>query len=122
MSTEELYRDLRARFPALADAADKDHRYRWGADFSAHMWFESLARVVNARMGSGKEPERTRELFAYLGNRVGRASGDERDCIDTAFVENLFWDVAPRCASEYWKALPVSLKGLYVAFHGKPPI
>jgi len=51
-------------------------------------------------------------------------TGDEKikDCIDVAFVENLFWRVPTEERISYWEGLPENLKELYVNFHQSKPL
>jgi len=39
-----------------------------------------------------------------------------------SFTENLFWNVPPDNAEQYWSLLPQRLKDLYVAFHQRSPL
>jgi len=71
------------------------HLRQWGEPdpgFS-YAWFESLAKAVNGEMSRQVDVRVHRPLFAYLSAVLPNAAEPVRQCIDVAFVENLFWQV-----------------------------
>lgn len=91
-------------------------------DENAYMWFESLANVINLEMGRGANEELYKGLVEAMSSH--REIGDNivKNCIDVAFVENLFWDVSDRnTIKRFWQILPENLKALYIGFHGRLP-
>lgn len=121
MSIEELYNHVRNEFPELIENTDNDYRYRWGNHFSAYMWFESLANTVNSHMSTGQYVDQIQALFDFLSQQFDCSSDSVKDCIDTSFVENLFWHVDSKASAKFWNRLPNNFKTLYLNFHQKKP-
>ena len=120
----DLYREVRSRFPAMAAAADQDYR-RLNDGFNPpddrYAWFESLANALNDEMRK-KIPYRIHEpLFRFMDGVALRGGEEVGRCLDVAFIENLFWNVPKQNALPYWEKLPPRLKHLYVAFHHHEP-
>jgi len=57
-----------------------------------------------------------------MSEQFENGNSEVKDCIDVAFVENLFWRVSREGTEIFWKNMPVTLKSLYVGFHGRPPL
>jgi hypothetical protein len=120
----DLERFVRERFGDRLADVDKLHIERWGslhADY-VYSWFESLAYALNAAMTKGSEQARFAEVVGSMGAALRSASQEVINCIDVAFVENLFWQVPTDKAQASWALLPEPLKDLYVAFHSRPPV
>lgn len=120
---DDLYHSVHLKFPVVARMADASYAWCFGEkdETLKHLWFETLAKVLNAEMGRGVSPARHEELFGYFAGLLGACSKEVRSCIDVALVENLFHDVDADKAAPFWKALPQPLKALYLGFHGRPP-
>jgi hypothetical protein len=124
-TTSEFYCSARAKFPELAEKADREHVKYWGeaptVEESAYVWFESVSRALNNDMRGGAFIDESGTFFQFVAD-VLRASGEDvKRCIDASFVENLFWQVSPRKAAPYWQRLPQELKRLYLDFHSHSP-
>ena len=120
----DLYRVVRERYPEITVAADRIHGRTWGepAPEFAYSWFESLANALNGEMNKGVDPGKYIKLFSLFSQTLQGCSPEVKECIDVAFVENLFWQVPGDKAEPYWAKLPASLKALYTGFHGRPPL
>ena len=122
----EFFRDARSKFPSLTEKADFHHLKYWGETPSeeqdSYSWFESVARALNSEMKREAYVKETRDFFAYVATILGNSSTEVQNCIDVAFVENLFWEVSPTKAGPYWALLPKSLQELYVDFHHRTPL
>ncbi|MGG2399608.1 hypothetical protein ACJRW5_21930 [Pseudomonas sp. SH1-B] len=120
----DLYNAVRERFPDICEAADSVHAKTWGetSSASAYSWFESLANALNNRMNKGLNASGYMKVFSFLSQAVQTCGPEIRNCIDVAFVENLFWKVPGDKAEPYWEKLPASLKELYVGFHNREPL
>ena len=123
MSLEELSAEVRSRFPAISEAADRLYERQFGADspLYTHSWFESLANAVNLEMSRGIDLTTHGALFAHL-ERALNSSDEVFRCLDVAFVENLFWQVPTAKADPYWQKLPARFKVLYETFHRRKPV
>jgi hypothetical protein len=122
-SVLDLYNAVREQFPAATALADRVHVRQWGELDPAfsYSWFESLAYALNGEM-SREEPYETHEpLFLFLAKALVQRGDAVHNCIDVAFVENLFWQVPAEKRACYWQRLPSSLRELYVAFHRREP-
>jgi hypothetical protein len=118
----QFYRETRERFPAILKDVDKVHLRTWEVgDEDAYMWFHSLAEMFNENMRMNMRLDISGSVFNYMGDRFMTGGGEIRNCIDVAFVENLFWQVSPERARPYWARMPDLLKRLYLGFHSKPP-
>ena len=106
--------------------ADSDYDKRWHSvvetEFSAYMWFESLANALNSEMKQKVPAENYRELLLTISAEFRVGMDDVKTAIDVAFVENLFWQVPESEAAAYWEVLPSNLQALYVGFHGRKPL
>ncbi|SFR39914.1 hypothetical protein SAMN04488005_1426 [Yoonia tamlensis] len=123
MTVLKLYASFRASFAELADATDELHgeAIRAEADPLVYLWFEDLASVLNARMGISDFEAQISRVLTFIDGHWGAGSAEVRACIDTSFVENLFWQVPPHRAEPTWRIMPPRLQNLYIDFHGKPP-
>lgn len=119
----DLFLVIRADFPAISARADQLHAQDWGerAYDEPYSWFESLADVANAAMKQGGAGADWQALMADVEARFLAGTDEIKQCIDVAFVENLFWQVPVQQAGPWWRALPAALKGLYLGFHGRSP-
>ncbi len=123
----EFFQSARAAFPEIAEKADRQHIAYWDeaprAEHDSYSWFESVARALNVEMKQGTYLPESQSFFQFVADVFEKAEGAEvKICIDVAFVENLFWQVAPKKLAPYWHALPPALKKLYVEFHARPPL
>ncbi|MBR2655165.1 MAG: hypothetical protein IKD58_01520 [Loktanella sp.] len=123
---DEFCKSIKARYPVISAKADAEYQRLWD-DFEgehySYSWFEALANALNKEMNKKVSVTEHQELLAVIGSSF--ESGDEaiRQCIEVAFVENLFWQVTPlEFMTAYWSALPENLKELYIAFHGRGPL
>ena len=124
MPVLEFYYETRKKFPVITEKADREHIRNWGdldPEF-AYSWFESLASVLNKEMRREVSPDKYSGVFKYMSTSFNNGDKEVRNCIDAAFTENLFWQVAADKAEPYWKLLPDNLKELYVNFHHKKPV
>ena len=124
MPVAVLYNNVRKSFPDITEKADAIHMQLWDTvdSDSAYSWFESLAKALNSEMAR-EEPENTySQLVEYLAKEYERGDREVQDCIDVAFVENLFWDVMPNKLEPFWRKFPETLKNLYVAFYKATPL
>jgi len=120
----ELYCEVRSRFPAMAANADQDYwRLYEGFDPAENLyaWFESLANALNEEMRKDVSFGTHEPLFLFMDGAASTGIEELSQCVDVAFVENLFWDVPKLKASPYWEKLPPRLKNLYVEFHHHEP-
>lgn len=124
LSLNSLYANVRESFPDLASIADREHA-RLGFEVepgSSFLWFESLAKALNLEMARNVPAEVHEPLFSLIGSVLASGDGEVRECIDTSFVENLFWQVPSATQIRaYWNRMPSSLQAFYVAFHGREP-
>jgi len=111
-------------FPILAAEADRLRLAQWGCapdnESSYFVWFESVARAINSDMRQGVRLAECTAFFESVRRVFHLAEDKVKECIDVAFVENLFWQVPPLAAGPYWKALPPVLKELHLTFHSPP--
>jgi hypothetical protein len=124
MQILEFYNETREKFPEITDKADREHILIW-EDLDPeyeYSWFESLAKAVNGEMDKEVTPDKYKELFLYLSSAFNNGDKDVRNCIDVAFTENLFWQIASDKAKPFWEVMPNNLKELYVNFHNKNPL
>lgn len=126
-TTLDFYRQTRALFADLAELADKEYLEYWGnspeeeEEVAAYSWFESVANALNRKMRHGLFVTETAAFFSYVSVVLSQCSEEVANCIDVAFVENLFWRVPPDKASPYWAVLPPALQTLYLGFHSGRP-
>ncbi|WKB51834.1 DUF7674 family protein [Eleftheria terrae] len=123
MWLEQLLAEVRSSFPKISQAADDHYERRFGGESPrhAHAWFESLANALNLEMSRGVDPRQHRALLSHL-ERALNSSAEVFECLDVAFVENLFWQVPGAKAAPYWQSLPARFKSLYEGFHGRTPL
>jgi hypothetical protein len=119
----DLYDALRSAMPGAFDDADRLHMQNLGSlsPEYTYSWFESLAAALNQGMARQDRMDRYSGVVAFMAGALKTASAEVRNCIDVAFVENLFWQVPAAKASGYWAQLPQPLRELYLAFHGRAP-
>jgi hypothetical protein len=121
-----FFQSARAKFPDLAAKADRQHMRYWGEPPSeeqdSYSWFESVSRALNDEMQRGTYITESQAFFQFVENAFRSGSNDVKNCIDVAFIENLFWEVSPDKAIPYWQALPKILQKLYVDFHARSPL
>jgi hypothetical protein len=120
----DLYNVPRNRFPEITEAADRIHKGTFGEpspEFS-YSWFENLANALNKDMNKGVSPSKHMKLFSFMNQALFTCGPEIKNCIDVAFVENLFWQVPSEKAEQYWAKLPPALKELYIGFHGRAPL
>lgn len=123
-TVELLFLRTREQFPLISAAADRIQSKRW--DFRPdvvdnHAWFEALAGALNANMCEHVPYAVHEPLFHFMASAYAQGSDAVRSCIDTAFLENLFWQIASVICIPYWDPLPVQLQQRYLAFHGIEP-
>lgn len=124
MDLSQAYAEVRARFPAIAEAADREHIRIWGdvtAD-TTYSWFESLAKALNHEVEQEVAVQKHIPLLKFFAGMLGDATDELRDCIDVSFVENLFFQISSKKVEPYWQALPDQLKQFYVKFHRCTPL
>lgn len=116
----DLYHRVREKFPAISAAADHFHEKRWGDMLDTgveYAWFEALADALNEEVRR-EVPQATHlPVFQFLAGAFQAGSEPVQQCIDVAFVENLFWQVPSAKCAPYWEKLPPRLKQLYTSFH-----
>ena len=124
MNVQEMYHDFRAQYSALSIAVDARHLVVWGSvdDTTAFMWFESLANVLNTRMGDVSQHAEIGAVLAYFEKALRTGDAGVKKCIEVSFVETLFWQVSRENSAPVWALLPKSLQGLFVDFHGRSPV
>lgn len=119
----DLFNAIRGEFPSIYEQADEFHVRLFGdvdPEF-AYSWFESLANALNAEMSREAEARIHAPLFNYVSSLFATASPSVRNCIDVAFVENLFWQIPHVKCAPYWRQLPSPLQRLYLDFHHREP-
>ncbi|QEY16508.1 hypothetical protein D0C16_11270 [Cellvibrio sp. KY-GH-1] len=124
MSRDKFCEEVKAKFPAISAKADREYIRQWGdfeTDLYSYSWFESLANALNIEMGKGIPRKDYQDLFSFVSNGFLKGDEDTKNAIDTAFVENLFWNVSSSASELYWNTLPENLKDLYLNFHRKKP-
>ena len=123
MSVSAMLEEFRTLFPAEAESADKEHDYLCGEldSDSEFVWFESLAKSINSQMNGQGPTEKTRDMFHFFDKKYAGSDEAVKNCIDTSFIENLFWQIPSESASSYWSILPPKLQDLYVNFHRSRP-
>ena len=124
MTTEDLFESFRKTFPAIAEGTDVLHHQTWDVfePGSEYLWFESLAKYLNATMNKELSVRTAGDVFEFMRHHYHTGGSAVRDCIDTSFVENLFWQVPGEISEKYWQRLPNVLQERYIAFHGRAPV
>jgi hypothetical protein len=121
-----FYRSTRAQFPDLTEKADRQHIKYWGEppteEQDSYIWFESVSRALNNEMQRGAYVNESLDFFQFVESAFRTGSDEVKNCIDVAFVENLFWEVTPKKVGPYWQALPQILQKLYIDFHARSPL
>ncbi len=92
------------------------------SEYYSYSWFEALANALNEEMKQGIPASEYSDLFSTISANYEKGDQNIQQCIDVAFVENLFWQVPGENASSYWATLPEILKELYVDFHHRTPL
>ena len=118
-STYLLNQRVRALFPQISASADRCNNGKWEGTNS--LWFECLAQAINEDIVKEVPYSTHRRLFEFMDGAYAQGDEDVRSCVDSSFVENLFWQIASVKCAPYWAALPPRLRRLYVAFHGFEP-
>lgn len=123
---DKFCKTIKERYPEISEKADAEYLKQWGEyddpEYYSYSWFESLANVLNKQMYWSVPAEKFSELFADICSAFNSGDEDVKKCIDVAFVENLYWQVAPEKAKNYWNIMPETLKKLYVNFHHRTPL
>ena len=122
-TVKDLYQTVRLTFPDISQRADELHVNQWGTldvDLS-YSWFESLANALNQEMSKERPYENHKALFDFMDQALSNASVEIYQCIDVAFVENLFWQVPSKKCASYWNSIPQALRRLYIDFHHREP-
>jgi hypothetical protein len=122
-TVRDLEAALRQQFPESVTDVDRRHVEHWGSldpEFT-YSWFESLAHVPNAQMGRSSGQVRYDKIVKFMDEALPHGSSEVANCIDVAFVENLFWQVPSSNAELSWKRVPEPQKALYLAFHRVAP-
>lgn len=112
------------KFPAISSLADSIYRERWGDGVDAGdecVWFEALAEAINAEMSGDVHYSVHEPLFNFMSGAFATSPGPVQNCIDVAFVENLFRQVPSAKCAPYWAPLPLRLRQLYMDFHHRAP-
>ncbi len=124
MDLQQFYVEVRRRFPAVTEKADRLHLEEFHEiDHSApYSWFKSLANALNNEMNCQVLSATYEPLFNFVAGSLADSSEDLYHCVDVSFVENLFWQVSSRKAEQYWLQLPHSLRELYLDFHRRTPL
>ena len=119
MDFQQFFENFRTLFPSLAQAVDAHHEDGVYGGFSdaglraSPVWFESLADVLNKRMGNPEYRDEALDVLSFMDSSFRRGQADVKECIDVCFVENLFHDVPRQVARSVWPFLPKSLQQLY---------
>lgn len=124
MSRDKFCEEIKSKFPAISEKAEKEYFKFWGdvgPEFYSYTWFEALARVINAEMNKGAQPQEFRPLFLAIAYGFKNGSEEVKKTIDVAFVENLYWNVSSNASELHWNHFPEILKELYLGFHRKEP-
>ena len=121
-----LYLRVRKAFPQISVSADRFHEKRFGGSLEGepgveYAWFEALADSFNEEMRRDVPYEIHRAAFQLLACAFDKGAETVKQCIDVAFVENLFWQVPSAKCAQYWEQLPPKLKQLYTEFHHREP-
>ena len=124
MPVIDLYHLARETLAEIVPQADREHIRIFGEvdEEFAYSWFESLAKAVNRRMVKGEPPLKNSYIFRLMSVQYSQGDDEVRKCIDTAFTENLFWEVPAEKVAPYWQVLPTNLKELYIGFHHRTPL
>ena len=119
-----LYRQVRMDYPAVSASADRFHLKRWGDPLEVgdeYAWFEALADSLNEEMRRNIPYTKHSAMLDQLANAYVEGTQAVQQCIDVAFVENLFWQVPHEKCTPYWLKLPLAIKQLYIGFHHHEP-
>jgi len=121
-SVKDLYLAIRKAFPVCVHQADIDHeRKGFEEDDEAYsLWFESFACATNDAMNSSENNE-VADIFVLVSNFYENSGPSVKKCLDSSYVENLFWKCSKEDINNYWDLLPNNLKSLYISFHGGKP-
>ncbi len=121
----DFFLEFRKYFPDMTLQADLAYIKRWNETVEAEFifsWFECVSDVLNNDMMQGISVDNHFNLFEYFSGKYELGTADERACIDTAIVENLFWEVQPDKSASYWSLFPSNLQALYIDFFEKTPM
>lgn len=123
-SVVEFYQAIHHKFPDISKKTDLLFMNDWGKFLPeyAYSWFEKLAYALNSEMNNRVSFLVYKPLFYFFNAILQNANDEINTCIDVAFTENLFWQLPEDKSGQYWIDLPESIKCLYLAFHGRPPI
>ncbi len=118
-----LYQVFKSNFADLAQRADQRHLRVWGSvEDSVYGWFECLAEEMNLDMRAGQQHQIHRAIFEFFRQQFMLGDESIKNCIEVAWLENLFWQVPAKLTASDWHALPLVFKQLYIGFHQKSPI
>ncbi|GAB1255769.1 hypothetical protein NBRC116494_02710 [Aurantivibrio plasticivorans] len=125
MELDAFCQRVRDNYPDISSRADALYDAYWNdlvdTEFSSHSWFESLANALNDEMSKRRPIQDYGPLLNAISQAFECGSDELKNTIDVAFVENLFWQVGPNDSEPFWHILPVNLRALYIAFHGRAP-
>jgi len=117
---------IKQKYPEISEKVDAEYLKQWGEcdapEYYSYSWFEALANTLNKQMSWSVPAEKFSDLFSDISDAFKSGGADVKECIDVAFVENLYWQVAPEKAENYWVLMPDTLKELYVDFHHRTPL
>jgi hypothetical protein len=123
---DEFCQLIKKKFPVISGRADVEYERLWDdftdSEYYSYSWFEALANALNEEMKQGIPASEYSDLFSTISANYEKGDQNIQQCIDVAFVENLFWQVPGENASSYWATLPEILKELYVDFHHRTPL
>ena len=120
---ERFIRQIRERFPDAADRADQVMESRgYDPDEIASMpylWLEALADITN-ESARNKEQKNIVDLTRYMAETYETGSEAVRRAIDTAYVENLMYDLNNDEKAWVCPLFPPIVRELYSDIWGKP--
>lgn len=123
---DDFCQRIKKNYPDIAKKADKEYSRLYDdfndEEFYSYTWFETLANALNNEMTNEVIASTHSNLFKDISQEFMRGSEDIQQCIDVAFVENLFWRIPAEKAKPYWSIFPEKLKQLYIEFHHNSPV
>lgn len=122
---DALCTSIKEHYPIISAKADAEYLRQWGdfidSEHYSYTWFEALANALNTEMCGGVPASQYGDLLATISANFESGNQAIKECIDVAFVENLFWQVPESKSADYWSTLPDTLKQLYTNFHHRTP-